>query len=141
MNDFLHLQDNPQAFQAIKKPIPVGVQFATSSGTLETLEGSVRYQTGDALLTGLEGERWPIGISRFIQTYEPVAPLVFGDDGLYKKKLIPVWAYRADHAMEFSLSDSRGILQAKLGDVIIEYSPNDHAVVNGSIFEKTYEIL
>lgn len=128
-------------FQAIKKPIPVSVQFATSSGALTTLEGMVSYQSGDALLTGVEGERWPVERSKFIQSYQPVASLVFGDDGLYTKKRISVWAYRTEHAIEVLLSDDRGTLQAKIGDVIIEYSPNNHAVVSASIFDKTYEAI
>lgn len=129
------------AFRAIKKSIPVDVVFASKSGALATQEGLVKYQIDDALLTGVEGERWPVQRSKFLASYMPVPPLKTGNTGLYVKKPLPVWVWRAEVATDIALSENRGMLQAHVGDIVIEYAPDSHAVVSASIFDKTYEVI
>lgn len=131
----------PGAFLAVKRPVPVTVEFAETDGVLDTREGEVRYQAGDALLSGIEGERWPVQRVRFLESYDPVAPLRAGDGdgGAYVKRQKEVWAWRAGAAIEIALSDQRGTLQANAGDVIVDYGGGDLAVVAASIFEASYE--
>jgi hypothetical protein len=131
----------PNAFRAIKKLIPVSVTFATQDGELATLEGQVKYQSGDALLTGVEGEQWPVQHDKFLASYTPVLPLTAGSDGSYVKKPLPVWVWRAEIATDVVLSENRGKLRAAVGDFVIEYATDNHAVVSASIFEKTYEAM
>jgi hypothetical protein len=129
----------PGAFLAVKRPVPVTVEFAEEEGVLDTREGEVRYQAGDALLSGIEGERWPVPRERFLESYDAVAPLSAGEGGAYVKRQKEVWAWRTGAAIEIALSDQRGILQANAGDVIVDYGGGDLAVVAASIFEGSYE--
>ena len=129
----------PGAFLAVKRPLPVTVEFAERAGRLDTREGEVRYQAGDAILRGIEGERWPVPRARFFASYDPVAPLRAGQDGHYVKRHKAVWAWRSAAAVEIALSGGRGTLRANAGDVIIDYGGGDLAVVTASIFEGSYQ--
>lgn len=129
----------PGAFLAVKRPVPVSVEFAEREGTLGTREGAVRYQAGDAILSGIEGERWPVPRARFLASYDPVAPVCAGQRGSYVKRRKAVWAWRTGAAVEIALSGGRGTLRANAGDVIVDYGDCDLAVVAASIFDGSYE--
>ena len=58
--------------KAIKKPIAVDFEFATEDGEIETLEGKMTYQKGDAIITGVKGEKYPCRRDIFDQTYDIV---------------------------------------------------------------------
>ena len=58
--------------KAIKKPIAVDFEFATEDGEIETLEGKMTYQKGDAIITGVKGEKYPCRRDIFDQTYDVV---------------------------------------------------------------------
>lgn len=122
-----------------KKPIPHSVSFAKAAGTLQTLEGPVDYASGDALMTGVAEEHWPISRPRFEATYTPVPPTVMGENGLYLKMPIPVSAYQAHDNEMISLGDGRGELRAKPGDWIVTSPDGKQWVVADSIFHDTYE--
>jgi hypothetical protein len=47
------------------------VAFASERGILDTREGKVSYEEGDALLTGTLGESWPVARDRFMEAYMP----------------------------------------------------------------------
>lgn len=127
------------AFQARKRPVQVRVEFADRAGTLETREGPVHYGAGDALLTGVDGERWPIPQARFVATYCPCAPTTPGEAGCYRKRPLTVWAWRTPGRLEVELSEGRGQLHAEPDDVLVQYGPGDIAVVSAAIFRQTYE--
>jgi len=133
------LSQYPGAFQARKLPIPVTVSFAESDGVIATREGPVRAQAGDAVLTGVAGERWPIERSKFLQSYQPVSAVPGSTGVLYIKRPITVWALVVNEPTTILLSDDRGALQADRGDVIVQYGANDFAVVGAEIFLRTYE--
>ena len=133
------IPSQPGAFLAVKRPLPVTVEFAEREGSLATREGEVRYQAGDAILSGIEGERWPVPRARFFASYDAVAPLQAGQDGAYVKRHKTVWAWRSGAAVEIALSGGRGTLRANAGDVIIDYGGGDLAVVTASIFEGSYQ--
>lgn len=135
----LDIAAQPGAFLAVKRSLPVTVQFAEQDGMLDTREGAVRYQAGDAILTGVEGERWPVQRERFLASYDPAASLHAGENGSYVKRHKTVLAWRSSTAIEIVLSGQRGILQANAGDVIVDYGGGDLAVVAASIFESTYQ--
>jgi hypothetical protein len=58
--------------KAIKKPIAVDFEFAMEDGEIETLEGRMTYQKGDAIITGVKGEKYPCRRDIFDQTYDVV---------------------------------------------------------------------
>jgi hypothetical protein len=125
----------------IKKPIPTLVEFAEHAGTLQTLEGPVAYEPGDALMRGMIGERWPIRRAHFESTYEPVAPVRMGENGQYIKKAIPVTAQQAKSEESIVLDEGRGTLQAKPGDWILVEDDGRQWVVTNDIFTATYQVL
>lgn len=55
----LDLSLDPQAKQFIKTG-SVSVTFAQEAGRIATHEGEVGYFSGDALITGVGGECWPV---------------------------------------------------------------------------------
>lgn len=133
-----NLSEHPEAFRARSLPIPLQVRFAKEDGEVATLEGPVRHQAGDAIVTGTHGEQWPVPSEKFLATYVPVPPTQSGQDGLYSKRSCEVWALHIRTPIAVELSSGRGFLNGKEGDVLVEYSPGDQAVVAGLIFEQTY---
>lgn len=129
----------PGAFRARKRPIPVTVVFTNTPGWLKTLEGDVSFEADDAILTGVEGEQWPLSREKFLSTYKPITPTKIGDPGNYRKQPLVVWAWRTDAPTDIALSEVLGFLHAEPGDYIVQYGSGDLAVVGASIFEKTYE--
>ncbi len=60
--------------KAIKKPIVVDFEIATEDGEVEVLGGKVTYKKGDAIITGVKGERYPCRRDIFDQTYSITYP-------------------------------------------------------------------
>lgn len=137
---FDDLSSIPGAFRAKKLPVPVEVVFAEAAGSLATREGWVAFQAGDALLTGIERERWPVQRNRFLQTYQALPPMNDGDPGRYVKRPLVVWCLRADADTTVQLIGDRGQLHAMAGDIIVQYQPGDLAVVSASIFRGSYQV-
>ncbi len=137
----LDLREDREARRARKRAIGVRVEFAPDNGSLETREGTVGYARGDALLTGVEGERWPVPRATFDASYEPVAPTRHGKPGSYVKRPLVVWAKPMRAPFAVTLDRERGTLRGKPGDWLVQYAPGDLSVVGGSVFDKTYELL
>ena len=55
--------------KAIKKLIEVDFEFAEEDGEVEALGGKVKYKKGDAIITGVKGEKYPCRRDIFDQTY------------------------------------------------------------------------
>ncbi len=47
----INLENDPSAHRVMKIPVTVQVTFAMEDGEIQTLEGSVKYQKCDAILT------------------------------------------------------------------------------------------
>lgn len=117
----------------------VAVTFARADGVLETLEGPVRYQAGDALLTGSADERWPVRRAVFDTRYVAAQPgMPPGTDGSYRKIVLAVLALQIDAAFTLCLRDGQ-LLHGQPGDWLVEYAPGDQAVVANAIFLNTYQ--
>lgn len=56
----------------VRKPVEVEAVRITRPMTVETLEGVMRGEPGDWLVTGLKGEQWFIKDDLFRLTYDPV---------------------------------------------------------------------
>ncbi len=56
-----------------KKPVEVEVEGpVTEPEEIVTLEGTMRADVGDYIITGVQGERYPCKPGIFLATYEPV---------------------------------------------------------------------
>lgn len=125
----------------IKIKLPTQVEFASDAGVLTTLEGDVLYKAGDALMTGVQGERWPISRAKFGLTYEPVPPTVMGNSGTYVKKRIVVEALQMDEPFEVTIRDGQSIIKGNAGDWVVSSPDGGQWVVTDSIFKKTYALV
>jgi hypothetical protein len=129
------LAHHPDALRVIKRPADLAVQFASSDGTCDTLEGPVRYQSGDALITGTQGERWPVARARFDRTYERVS------DGVYRKRRIMAYALRVNEPLTVQVGAQCDPLSANAGDWLLQYDQDEYGVVDPHVFEQTYEVV
>lgn len=128
----------PRALRVCKKPIPVRVEFATADGVCATLEGPVRFEVGDAVLTGVQGERWPVRRDLFLASYEPVPPAHAGANGNYRKAPSMVYALRLDRSRDVPVSWQDEPLQGRPGDWLLQYAEDNYGVVQDAIFRETY---
>jgi len=137
----LNLQENYCAQKVQKKTIPVEVRFADADGVCKTKEGDVSYKAGDAIMTGVEGEQWPIERPKFDASYDAISPTKHGENGQYCKKPIQVFALQMNEPFYVNVSWSDDRLEGKPGDWLLQYGPDDYGVVSKSIFEATYKII
>ena len=54
----------------MKKPIPVKAYQVEQVTIINTLEGKLTAQIGDWVITGVDGEQWPVKKEIFEKTYE-----------------------------------------------------------------------
>jgi hypothetical protein len=137
----LDLSEDRAARRARKRAVVVQVEFAVADGTLPTQEGLVNYSTGDALLTGIDGERWHVARDTFDVNYAPVAPTRPGKPGRYRKRPRVVWAKPMTDAFDVTPDRDRGTLRGQPGDWLVQYAPSDFSVVSARVFAQTYELL
>lgn len=55
-----------------KKPIVLEAEFTKEVTVIHTLEGDMTAQVGDVIVTGVNGERYPIKREIFDKTYDIV---------------------------------------------------------------------
>lgn len=134
----IDLRKDDNARTARKLPVPVRVRFAKSDGVLATREGLVRYGKGDALLTGLAGDSWPIARDNFLDRYEALSGTRHGEDGTYVKRPMTVLVRRLDAPVSVVVGQSRDPIQGLPGDWLVQYAPGEHGIVGQGIFGTTY---
>jgi len=96
------LDNNPDlskdGFKTAKKPIPLEFRYADTDERIQTKEGPVQAKAGDAIMTGTEGENWPIPAEKFTQTYNDLG------NGTAAKKNIPVSAKEMSEPFQVKVS-------------------------------------
>jgi len=117
------------------------VRFAQSSGVCQTMEGPVRFETGDALVMGSQSEEWPISRAKFERTYTPVSETQFGINGTYSKMPREGIAIQLSAPRSIVLKDGRGTLQGRAGDWVVDYGEGDLSLVSSNLFFSYYEIV
>ena len=117
------------------------VEFATTPGILQTLEGAVSYETGAALVTGIRAELWPVPRAYFETAYEPTGNGEFGQNGQFRRRPERVLALKLKAPTQVKLPEQRGMLSGKVGDWLVERRSGERSIVAGDIFALTYNIL
>jgi hypothetical protein len=135
------LATEPLACRVSKLPIPAIVRFAKAEGVIETLEGSVRHAAGDAILTGVQGERWPVRHEVFAASYDPVPPTLSGHDGTYVKRPLDAWALQLLSTITIAVGRHDDPLRGHSGDWLLQYSDGSYGVLSDDIFRATYQKL
>lgn len=134
------LAADPRALRVRKKPIAVKTEFAAKDGVCDTLEGPVRYRAGDALLTGIQGERWPVGRDVFLSSYEPIAPTRAGENGTYRKTAGTAYALRLEEPRDVPVGWQKDPLHGRPGDWLLHYADGSYGVLKDSVFRESYAI-
>jgi hypothetical protein len=132
---------NPRRVMARKRPFELQVEFAPESCLVQTPEGKVHAQAGDAIVTGTVGERWSVSPARFGAGYTPVPPTVAGQSGRYRTRPIEVLAVPMTGPFDVLLSDGRSRLHGQRGDWLVDYGDGSLGVVAKSVFATTYEVV
>ena len=138
-DDLPDLAADPRALRVCKKPIPVQVEFAAADGTCATLEGAVRFRAGDAILTGVKGERWPIGREAFLSSYEAVPPTRTGSNGAYRKSAASAYAMRLDQRRDVPVGWQNDPLHGEPGDWLLQYADGARGVLRDQVFRESYD--
>lgn len=125
----------PEARPAVKRPVPVRVSFAATEGILQTREGPVAHAAGDALITGTEGECWPVSRQRFEQTYAQS-----GEEGMYVSLPGKARALLLGEPAAVALPGGKGVLVGSPGDWLVQYADGEYGIVGGEIFARTYHL-
>ena len=135
-----YLEDGIDGAKLVRKRIiEVEVRFAERAGSIATLEGAVACAPGDALVTGTQGEVWPVTRAAFQQRYDAVAPTVMGSAGRYRTRALPALAVQLVHPVRLALPAGKGALVGEKGDWLVQYKEGDQSLVNSTIFDVTYE--
>lgn len=127
--------------KARKREIIVSVEFCKNYAEIETLEGPVRCEVGDAVVTGVHGERWPVQRALFERLYEPIRPLPMGKDGQYRSLPQEVDATCLTRPYRLKLPGQQGTLSGKTGDWLVRKQDGSMGIVAGNIFSETYDIV
>jgi hypothetical protein len=120
------------SFETYKKANPVKYETANTAGTLETLEGPVKYEAGYKIITGPKGEQYPIPAEKFAGLYDDN-----GDGTATPKKIIKL-AKLADHDGFVPTSWGELLNYTAGNDYIVRHGPNDYGVIKKDIFPQTY---
>lgn len=130
MNALATLHESVSA-RYIKKPIEVDAIQISEPEVVHTLEGDVTANSSDWIITGVNGERYPVNNETFGNLYDVC------ENGKYKKKPLEVTAWQTDR--ELLIPHGNESLKASIGDFIVKQPDGSFAPVKPDIFEKTYD--
>jgi hypothetical protein len=119
-------------FETYKKPAKEKYEIASKPGTIETLEGPVKYDAGFYIMTGPKGEQYPITPERFKDLKDDLG------NGVCTPKKIMKMAKLADHDGTVKTSWGETLHYTKGNDYIVRHGPGDYGVVKADIFKQTY---
>jgi hypothetical protein len=120
-------------FKAYKRPAKERYEIADKPGTIQTLEGPVKYPEGFYIMTGPKGEQYPISPEKFNDLKDDLG------DGVCTPKKIVKWAKVADHSGSVDTSWGEKLQYNTGEDIIVRHGTNDYGVVKKGIFDTTYE--
>lgn len=123
------------------RPVEVSVEFSNRKQIIDTLEGPVVCHFGDAIVTGLKGERHPQPRAKLDSKYKPIQGQQSHSKGRFTKRVTSVQAAQLHEPLDIELSIGRGALHGKIGDWCVWYDPTDMSIVARDIFPELYESI
>lgn len=120
------------SFKAYKVPAKEKYTVAQEPGTIQTLEGPVKYPAGYYIMTGPKGEQYPISPEKFAELKDDQG------NGVCTPKKIVKLAKVADHSGTVDTSWGEKLQYNPDVDVIVRHGSNDYGVVKKDIFQQTY---
>jgi hypothetical protein len=130
INDDWFIKDS---FKTYKRPAKEHYEIASEPGTIDTLEGPVKYPKGFYIMTGPKGEQYPISPEKFSELKDDLG------NGVCTPKKIIKFAKLADHSGSVDTSWGEKLNYNSGEDVIVRHGKNDYGVVKKDIFNQTYE--
>ena len=136
----------PYVMDVVKKQIPVLAECMKEPGEIESLEGKTKYDAGDYVITGVQGEKYAVGKKYFEENYTPIFGEL-GQKGVCSQKPIPAKALILMIDMKVKVGDQDSTIKGRAGtpkrkpDILIKNGPGDYVVVAADIFDKTYDIV
>ena len=135
------LKNEPNHVRAKKRAILVQVRFARTATLVATLEGPVYAQAGDAIVTGSQGEQWPVALRLFREKYQSLQGQKQDEDGIYQTLPIEVLALSVPVEFIVVLAGGESRLHGKAGDWLIDYGDGTLGIVTPAIFDATYDVM
>jgi len=120
-------------FNTFKKPAKERYVIAQEPGTIQTLEGPVKYPAGHYIMTGPKGEQYPITPEKFKELKDDLG------NGVASPKKIMKIAKLADHDGSVPTSWGETLHYTAGNDYIVKHGTNDYGVVKKDIFAQTYD--
>lgn len=121
------------SFKTYKRPAKERYEIADEPGTIDTLEGPVKYPKGFYIMTGPKGEQYPISPEKFNDLKDDLG------NGVCTPKKIVKMAKLADHSGSVDTSWGEKLYYNPGEDVVVRHGENDYGVVKRDIFAQTYE--
>ena len=138
----MHFEDldlrRDAAAAAYIKSETVTVVFAATAGELQSREGPNRYERGDAIVTGSNGDVWSVTRARFDARYEFIPSGLNPAAARYRTKPLPVLARQIAEVFTMRRRAGGDMLHGKIGDWLIQYAPGDYGIVDQQKFERLY---
>ncbi len=125
--------------RARTRPIEVSVEIAQVGQSVPTAEGDVDARPGDAIVTGVRGERWPVSRSRFLRTYDAERGTCAGDSGFYRKRVRMVRALQVHEQFKVVIEEGERELIGQPGDWLLDHGNGVLGVVADEVFDLIYE--
>lgn len=135
------LSADPKRVFARKMVHIIQVEFAAAARTLQTSEGMVHVRPGDAILTGIGGERWRVSREHFADKYQPVPPTRAGESGSYRSMPNRILALPMSEPFQVLLADGKSRLSGSPGDWLVDYGDGSLGIVSRTVFPTTYDIV
>ena len=135
------ISNHPGRVVARKIAREIQVKFATAPCTVQTQEGVVHAQPGDAIVTGTAGEHWRVSRAHFAEKYRAVPPTRDGEAGRYTSLANTIMAVSMSERFEVLLADGLSRLQGQPGDWLVDYGDGSLGIVAQAIFANTYEVV
>ncbi|BBP01400.1 PGDYG domain-containing protein [Sulfuriferula nivalis] len=117
----------------------VRVTFAEDNGIIKTLEGNVAYEKGDAILTGIHDENWPVERHIFDSQYE-LANFSIANEYRKSQGAI-IYAKKIKNTFCIKIRNGTSIIEGKPGDWLVQYAMKDWGIIDDDIFKKSYRIV
>ena len=132
---------DPRHVVAQKLVHTIQVEFAKNACIVQTSEGAVHARPGDAILTGIGGERWRVSREHFGDKYRPVPPTREGESGSYSSLPNRILALPMAESFQVLLADGKSRLSGNAGDWLVDYGDGSLGIVSRAIFPTTYDIV
>lgn len=133
------MRNRSKTYIACRRPIILTAERVFEQQTIETWEGRRTAYPGDFVMTGTEGEHWPVTAESFDRLYDIIAQDDDGRTVRVQKKPLNVPCYQVYQPIDFIIRAEP--FHAEAGYFLIYYSADDIYPCAPDVFFDTFELL